>query len=184
MDVRTRRFSVAEYELIGSTGIFSEGNRIELIEGEIVEMAAKGTAHVVCVSRLNHWFGRRSDNLYWVLVQDPIVVSDVSEPEPDITLTRIKPDDYRSGLPRPSDIYLVIEVAESSLSFDRGRKADLYARAGIVEYWVVDAVNSRFEIFRLPSPQGYREVRTFYPGESVSPLAFPDLVLPVSEIVG
>lgn len=146
-------------------------------------MPHKSPPHVAITSRLLKWFGDHRGDAYWVSVHDPIVLSDYSEPEPDVALISCKQDEYLIGHPRPGDIYLVIEVADSSLGFDRGRKADLYARAGITEYWVVDALSSRFEIFRSPSPQGYQDIRTRLPGESVSPLAFPDLVLPVSEIV-
>lgn len=167
-----------------NAGVLGEDDRVELIEGEIVDMAAKGTAHVVCVRRLVQWFGDHRDNRYLLQVQDPIVLSDDTEPEPDLALVRLAPDEYQSDHPGPKDVFLVVEVADSSLAFDRGRKAALYARAGITDYWVVNAPDSYIDVFRDPSPGGYQDVRTCFPGESISPLAFPDLNVPVSAIVG
>lgn len=183
MDVRTERYTVEEYELLGASGVFSEDDRIELIEGAIVEMTPKGIAHSEAVTNLNEWFAERRGNLYRVRIQDPIVLSNTSEPEPDIVLARPLAERRVRGHPRPEDVFLVVEVADSSLAFDRGRKADLYARAGIAEYWVANVLDFSIDVFRDPSPTGYKEVRTYRPGESISVLAFPDLLLPVSEIV-
>jgi Uma2 family endonuclease len=119
-----------------------------------------------------------------IAVQDPIVLGDATEPQPDITVLRFREDDYRSLHPKPADVLLVIEVADTSVDYDRNVKLPLYAQAGIPEAWLVRLREACVEIHRQPAATGYQEMRTLRSGETISSLAFPDLAVPVAVILG
>jgi Uma2 family endonuclease len=144
-----RRFTVDEYERMIAAGILRDGERVELIEGEIIEMAAMSGSHFAGVIRANHWFSRRTGEDILVLVQSPIRLSR-SEPEPDIALARAREDYYESGLPGPSDLLLVVEIALTSLGFDRRTKIPMYGREGIVEALLVDLDARMTSVYRRP----------------------------------
>ena len=133
----------------------------------------------------------QSGTFYWRLeervvigAQDPVRLGGRTEPEPDITLLRPRPDYYRRAHPVPEDVLLLIEVADTSQDYDRDIKAPLYARYGIAEYWLIDLEEERIEVYRSPSPEGYREVAIVERGESLHMQAFPDVALTVDEILG
>jgi Uma2 family endonuclease len=184
VDIQRRLFTSAEYETMLAAGILAENDRVELIEGEILQMSPIGSPHAGCVKRSNGTFSRLLQGRAIVSVQDPVFLSDVSEPEPDIVLLRPRADFYAGSHPRPEDVLLVLEVAETSLEFDRGVKAPLYARSGIAELWIADLVGQAIEVHRRPSAHGYLEVRRYQRGESLRPLAFPDIAVAVEEILG
>jgi Uma2 family endonuclease len=177
---RTRRFTADEYERMVALGIFREDERLELIDGEIVEMAPIGHRHGACVSQLNERLviGVRDRALVWV--HGPARLGMVSVPAPDLALLRR--GSYRSGSPRPDDILLVIEVAESSLRYDRTRKLQLYARAGVREYWVVSVAGEWIELYRSPEGDGYRERHRAGVDERVAPAAFADVPIDVGGV--
>ncbi len=183
-DLRRRRFTVDDYYRMAEAGVLGEDDRVELIEGEIVEMSPSGSRHAGCVNWLAHHFIRALQDRAVVAVQNPIRVSDISEPQPDLVLARPRQDSYRSAHPRPEDVLLVIEAGDSSLPVDRTVKAPLYAVAAISEFWIVDLEDGALEVFRDPSPSGYRSVQRFARGDTVHPLAFPDLQIAVEDIVG
>ena len=184
----TRRcFTVDEYHRMGAAGILHEDERIELINGEIVRMAAVGGKHIACVLRLDEWFNPRLSGIALVSVQNPVRLSPHAEPEPDLAVVRAHPErlhPYRSAHPTPADVFLVVEVADSSLEYDLGRKARLYARHGIPELWVLDQRGDRLVVHREPTPRGYATVRTLTRGQSISPLAFPDVAFAADELLG
>ncbi|MCX7689839.1 Uma2 family endonuclease [Thermoflexus sp.] len=182
--VMTRRFTVEEYHRMREAGILSEDDPVELIEGELIEMSPIGSRHAACVKRLAALLFERSHRRFLVSVQDPIRLSDHSEPQPDLALLRPRGDFYASAHPGPGDVLLVIEVAESSGEYDRERKLPLYARSGIPEAWVVDLERGEVVVGRDPSPEGYRALRIARRGETLSPLAFPDFTLLVDELLG
>jgi Uma2 family endonuclease len=184
VDIQRRLFTSAEYETMLAAGILSEDDRVELIEGEILQMSPIGSPHAGCVKRSNGTFSRLLQGRAIVSVQDPVFLSDVSEPEPDIVLLRPRDDFYAGSHPRPEDVLLVLEVAETSLEFDRGVKAPLYARSGIAELWIADLSGQAIEVHRRPSAHGYLEVRRYQRGESLRPLAFPEIAVAVEEILG
>jgi Uma2 family endonuclease len=177
---RTRRFTADEYERMVELGIFRENERLELIDGEIVEMTPIGHRHSACVSQLNERlvFGVRDRALVWV--HGPTRLGVGSVPEPDLALLRRA--SYRSGSPRPDDILLVIEVAESSLPYDRTTKLRLYARAGVREYWVVSVAGEWIEVYRSPEGDGYRDRRRVGVGERIAPADFADVTIAVGEV--
>ena len=178
------RFTVDEYHKMAQVGIFQEDDRVELLEGEIVEMAPIGSRHAACVKRLNQLFSDRLGGRAITGVQDPVRIGEHSEPQPDLTLLRPRPDFYSTGHPGPEDVLLVIEVADTTQDYDREVKMPLYARSGIPEAWLVDLVEDCIEVYRRPTPEGYREVRMVQREERVSVQAFPDLMLATDEVVG
>jgi len=169
---------------MAEAGILSEDDRVELIEGEIVEMSPIGSHHAACVNRLTRLFSRQGGDRAIVSVQNPIRLSEYSEPEPDLALLRPRADFYAEALPGPEDTLLVVEVMETSAQYDRERKLPLYAEAGIPEVWLVDLAAECIEVYRRPSPEGYEDVRRRCRGERLSPQAFPDVELAVDDILG
>jgi Uma2 family endonuclease len=181
---RRRRFTTAEYHAMAEAGVLAEDERVELITGEIVRMMPIGAQHAGCVRGLNRKLSRGLGDRALIAVQDPIVLDDASEPQPDIAVLRFREDNYRSLHPKPADVLLIIEVADTSADYDRNVKLPLYAQAGIPEAWLVRLREACIEVHRNPAPTGYQEMRTLHVGDSVSPLAFPDLELTVAAILG
>jgi Uma2 family endonuclease len=136
------------------------------------------------VDRLTRILDRNVGDAAIVRVQSSIVLDTYGEPEPDLTLLRFRSDFYANSDETPDDILLVVEVADSSESYDRRTKAPLYARFGIPEYWIVDLGHGRITRYLDPTPEGYGTTRVYRPGESLGPLAFPDLLIPVADILG
>lgn len=165
---RPHRLSLEEYHRMIEAGVFIDTPRMELIEGEIIELTPIGPRHAYVVEKLAKLLIRRFADDVSVRLQLPITLGDGSEPEPDIALVRAR--DYSQAHPGPDDVLLLIEIADSSLVYDRERKAPLYARFGIPEYWVIDTSEPALEIYRNPAPEGYRE--SLLPGadEEVTPI--------------
>jgi len=176
-------FTVDEYHRMGEAGILNEDDRVELIEGEIVDMAPIGDRHISAVDRLNELFSQGLTGRVIVRVQNPVRLSDRSEPQPDIALLRRREDFYARGPAGPGETFLVVEVADSSLVYDRDFKAPLYARAGIPEFWLIDVEAGRITVFREPGPNGYGLVTSISGDESVSPLAFPEFKLAAADVI-
>jgi Uma2 family endonuclease len=177
-------FSVDEYERMGEAGIFPPECRVELIEGEIVLMNPINEPHSGTVNWLVGFFSEALGRTVVVSVQNPIRIRPRNEPRPDLALLRPRADYYRNGHPSLGDVLLAIEVADSTLAYDTRVKVPMYARAGIPEVWVVDVNRPAILVYREPTPEGYAETRAYRPGEVVSPLAFPELAIGVSDVVG
>jgi Uma2 family endonuclease len=184
VQVLRRRFTVDEYYRMAEAGILHEDDRIELIEGEIVQMAAIGSKHAAGVDRLNYLFSPRVGQRAIVRVQNPVRLSQYTEPQPDVTLLRPRPDYYASAHPGPQDVLLLVEVMVTSEDYDREVKVPLYARSGIGEVWLVDLEADHIEVYRQPAPEGYRQVLRLQRGERLAPQSFPDLELSVDDILG
>jgi Uma2 family endonuclease len=178
-----RRFTVDEYHRMAKAGILHEDDPYELIEGEIVKMAAVGDKHIACVMGLTEIFVTRLAGRARVSAQNPVQLSDTSEPEPDLTILRLREDRYWSGLPRPEDVLLLIEVSDTTLAYDRGIKLRLYAIAGIPEVWICDVERRHVLVFREPEAAAYRYTTIVTEG-AVSPVAFPDLAIEIHAIFG
>lgn len=168
-----RKWTVEEYHKLGEMGVFHPEERVELLSGNILQMSAKGTAHTSALGRTDRLLQNLFGNLAWVRMQDPIALDDNSEPEPDIAVVRIDPFDYATHHPTPSEVYLIIEVADSSLTFDREIKAKAYARSGIADYWVLNVNERQLHVFREPAVDGYQSEVIFGENESISLLHFP-----------
>jgi len=178
-----RRFTVDEYYRMAEVGILDPRERVELIEGEIVRMAAVGSRHAGCVKRLNRLFSRGVGDQALVQIQDPVRLSDLSEPEPDVALLRPREDDYTASHPGPDDVLLLIEVADTTVAYDREVKGPLYAAAGIPEYWLFDLPGERVEVHREPGEDGYARLRVHGRGATLRPAALPELEVPLEEVL-
>ena len=165
---------------MASAGILGEDDRVELINGEIVQTSPIGSRHAACVTDLSTWFIQQLGDRAITRVQNPVTLNDLSEPEPDVALVRPRAHRYRARHPGPDDVFLIVEAADATLALDRRVKSPLYAASGIPELWIVDLEHETVEVLRRPSPKGYQDVQQVGPGGSVSPEAFPDLACPVS----
>jgi len=174
--------SAEEYLRMGEAGVFAPEARLELIEGDIVEMAPIHPPHAGCVNKLTRLFVQRTGDRAVVSVQHPVIVSDRSVPQPDLAVLRPRADDYSRAHPKRSDIFLLVEVSDSTLAFDLGRKARLYARSGIAEVWVVDVNARAIHVFREPSATGYRTSLLIDAGQSVACVALPELLIEGREL--
>lgn len=183
VEIPKRLFSADEYHQMACTGILSEDDRVELIEGEIVQMSPIGRRHAACVDRLTQLFVRRLGDSAIVRVQNPISLGRHSEPEPDVTLLRPQADFYASGHPGPDDVLLVVEVAETSGQYDREVKIPLYADAGIQEVWLIDLSDEAILVHRNPTAGGYHHVQTFSSGELPVPLGSSQMRISAEEIL-
>jgi Uma2 family endonuclease len=184
LTVVRKRFTTDEFAQIAAAGVLGEDDRVELIEGEIVEMSPLGPQHAACVDRLNHRLQSLVQNRAIVRVQNPIRLGEYSQPQPDIALVQPRNDFYAGGHPEPEDVLLLIEVSESSLAYDRDVKLPLYARAGIVEVWLVALLPQVVEVYRAPGDSGYGEKRTLHRGQAIAPTHLPDAGLAVDHILG
>jgi Uma2 family endonuclease len=182
--LQTRRFDVDDYYRMADAGILHEDDRVELIEGEIVEMVPIGPLHTGGVDYLTWRFVQGCGDRAIVRVQGPVRLDRYSEPQPDLLLLKPRSDFYRGVHPGPSDVLLIVEVAQTSIDYDRGVKLPLYGRFEIPEVWIVDLPGERVEVCRAPSTEGYRDVQSRARGEQVAPAALPDLAIPVGEILG
>lgn len=183
MPVR-HRFTIDEYHRMGEAGIFDEDARVELIEGDVVHMCPIGTRHTGGVNRLTALLIRRLGSRVVVSVQNPMILDDFSEPQPDLTVLAFRSDYYEGAHPRPADVLLAIEVADSSLSYDRRIKAALYARKHVRELWIIDVVGKALDVYRRPAASGYREHQRLLRGKRVAMAAFPRVFFRVADILG
>lgn len=182
--VSRHRFSVEAYYRMAECGILPRDARVELLDGEIVEIAPIRDRHAACVDWLTHALATAVSGRAIVRVQNPVRLGPRSEPQPDIALLRYRPDFYRSGHPGPDDVLTIVEVGDSSVDFDREVKTPLYGAAGIPEVWIVDLPGERIEVCREAGAGGYAEIARYRRGDRISPAALPDLVLEVSALLG
>ncbi|MBI4641602.1 MAG: Uma2 family endonuclease [Candidatus Tectomicrobia bacterium] len=182
--VLRHQFTVEQYERMYESGVFTEDDRVELIQGEIIIMAAIGSRHAGCVNRLNELSVTRLSGRAIVTVQNPIRLEPDSEPQPDVVWLRPRADYYSNAHPGPADILLVVEVADTTIDYDRGVKIPLYARSGILEVWLDDLTSDRVEAYWEPSSEGYRRQVSYQRHQQISPQAYPDLQFSIDDILG
>jgi Uma2 family endonuclease len=182
-ELKRRLFTIEQYHQMIASGVLTEGDRVELIDGEILEMAAIGSKHGAQVKRLNRLFSGLLEPSVLISVQDPVELGPRSEPEPDVALLRWRDDFYETSHPQASDVYLVIEVADSTLDYDRSVKAPLYSRSDIFEYWIVNLQDNVIEVYRQPSPSGYQIIQSYQRGMDIEVMALPGLGLTVDRIL-
>ncbi|HJZ68901.1 MAG TPA: Uma2 family endonuclease [Blastocatellia bacterium] len=182
--IERRWFSVDEYYRMIDAGILSEDDRVELIDGEVFEMSPIVKDHAACVKRTNELFGRVVRRRAIVSVQDPVRLSDFSEPQPDIALLKRRPDFYRSGHPTPAEVLLIVEVGDATIEYDRRVKVPLYARSGIPEVWLVDLVGDLIEIYGQLVNGRYQSFREARRGDALTLGALPKFVVAAEEILG
>jgi Uma2 family endonuclease len=179
---RPHRFTVAEYHRMAEAGILGEDSRVELIRGQIVDMAPVGAPHLGMVNRLTRLLPSVLSGRGLLSVQNPVRLDDGSEPEPDVVVLRPRTDDYETATPCPSDVLLLIEVADSNLDDDRGIKAPLYAENGVAECWIVNLIDRVVEVYRQPQNGRYADVRRLGPGEVLDIVLLPGVALPVVDL--
>lgn len=177
-------FNVDQYYRMAQSGILAEDDRVELIEGEIIKISPIGVRHASCVNRLNTLFAEMLGRKAIVSVQNPLLLSTYSEPQPDLCLLRPKADFYANEHPSPSDVFLVVEVADTSIGYDRDEKIPLYARAGIAEVWLIDLTQDTVTLYAEPIRGQYRQTREANRGGAVASTIFSDLILDVDTILG
>ena len=178
----TYKFSVEEYEKLAEVGIFGEDDRVELLNGEIIIKHAIGHRHAQAVTNLVELFMEQARRRYMVSPQNPVWLDEWSMPEPDIVLI---PRSQRTAgrHPKPSEALLVIEVADSSLHYDRRDKMRAYARAGVREFWILNLEDDVFETFREPDGEIFAVTQSAGAGADLSPLAFPDVRIAVDDVI-
>ena len=184
---RAKRFTIEEYHRLIDLGFLTENDRVELIRGEIMQMAAKGTPHTNCCRNSLRELAALVAGRAELQCQDPIVLPSNSEPEPDFAILRKRADNYRFALPNADDVLLVIEIADSTLKYDQEVKVPLYAEAGISDYWIFNLVKNHLEAYSNPYQElqgnfGYSMKRIVLPNQAIALPCFPDLSLDLSKV--
>ncbi len=176
------RFDVDAYYKLAEAGILPNPHRVELIDGEIIDLNAIGSPHAAITTRLTRQFIRAVGDLAIISVQNPLRLDSYNEPEPDLLVLRPRADDYQANHPGAADVLLLIEVSETSLAYDRGRKLALYAKFGVAEVWIIDLAGAAIEIYRQPKEGAYAltERRT---GGSLTPDLVPSVAIDVAALL-
>jgi Uma2 family endonuclease len=182
--VTRRPLTVAEYHRMGEVGILTRDDRVELIEGELIAMSPIGSVHAGTTNTLTRRLVRVVGDRGIVAVGNPVQLDDLSEPQPDFAVLKPRDDDYRRATPRPDEVLLIIEVADSSLAYDRNVKRSLYARHGIPEFWIVNIVAGEVEVCRSPEGEEYASVSRVGRDGVLEPLLLPGAVIPVAALLG
>lgn len=181
--VARRPFTVADYYRMSETGILSESDRVELIEGEIVAMSPAGSRHAGKINILTRLLILSVGDRAVVSIQNPLRLNDLTQPEPDLAVLKPRADSYEEATPDPEDVLLIIEVADSSLGYDRAVKAPLYAGHGIPEFWIVDAAGREVEVYRKPEGGRYTEIARVGAGGTLEPSLLPGVSVPLAAVL-
>ena len=184
LQVAKHYFTVEQFERMGEAGIFAEDARLELIEGEIVEMSPIGSRHAACVKRLSMHFSRTLGDKFIISTQDPIHLDDFTQPQPDVALLQPREDFYESAHPKPQDVLLLIEVSDTTVDYDRMVKLPLYAKAGIPEVWIIDLPAELIEIYSVPSEGAYGTWAEVKRSEQARSQTITTLSIPADMILG
>jgi Uma2 family endonuclease len=169
---------------MAEAGVLKPDARVELLDGRIIDISPIGPLHGGTVNRLVRWFSTHDRGRWLVSAQNPVQLDDHSEPEPDLMLLKPEPDDYTSRHPRPEEVFLLIEVADTTLDYDRREKLPAYGRAGIPEVWIVNLNDRTLEVYREPHFAGYGSIHTLRAGDTAAPLAFADAEVNLSALLG
>lgn len=170
-----RQFTVDDYARMRETGILSEDDRVELLDGAIYSMSPLGPLHIALVNRLNKLLMKQVSDDAVVSVQNSVRLDDYSEPQPDIAILRLQADDYEQELARPDDILLLIEIADTSLEYDRDQKLPRYAASGIAEVWIVDANQQMIEQYTQPLQGQYTHIHKCLKGNTIQSTMMPQI---------
>ena len=177
------KITATEFFQMGKFGILKEGARIELLDGDLIEMSPSSPEHSFAVSGLHTYFAQKLAGRVYITSQNPIVVSDVNVPQPDIVIAKWSKD-YANRHPGLADIELIVEVASTSLAYDRGAKRSLYAQHGVVEYWILNLNDGIVERYLYPKDGQYTRFEKLDMASSLSPMAFPDVAVDLKEVFG
>jgi len=184
LPVTRRKFTASEYYIMLNAGVFHEDDRVELIDGEIVEVPLISPTHASHVMRAHYLLYPPLERQTLLGIHNPLDLGNASQPQPDLMLLKSREDFYSRAHPTPEDVLLLVEVADATLEYDRNVKAPLYARTGVPELWIVNLPDRQLEIYRNPTPGGYGEHHWLKSGEAVTPSAFPDLTFAVDDMLG
>ncbi|MEM9540101.1 MAG: Uma2 family endonuclease [Cyanobacteria bacterium P01_E01_bin.42] len=182
--VLKHKFTGVEYRKMAESGILTPSDRVELIRGEIIEMPPIGTRHAAMTRRMNRLLTERLGDRVLLDVQNPIDLDEFSQPQPDLALLRPREDFYVLAHPQPTDIFLLVEVSNTTIRYDREITIPLYAERGIIEVWLIDIEGEGIEVYRQPTGKGYRSTVQLSRGDRFSMQAFPDIEFAVDEILG
>lgn len=180
--VKPRLITVSEYDRMIEAGIYTENDRIELLNGEIIEIMPKGTKHTSANSKIIRFFIKLFGDKLIVRSQDPIRLDDFSEPEPDVVLAIWDDKEYSENHPTPKDILLIMEISDTTLAYDREIKSQAYARNGIQQYLLLNLQNETLEEYREPSADGYGAKRTYRSGDVFNLVAFPEIEIKFEDL--
>jgi Uma2 family endonuclease len=183
LDLPLKRWSTDEYHRLIAAGILTPDDRVELLDGQIVEMVPQDPPHASTTDEGSDYLKALFAGLAKVRAQLPITLAPDSEPEPDIAIVRIDPNRYRERHPGPQDIFLLIEIADSTLSRDRNRKAKVYAKAGIREYWIVNIGQQQLIVLKDPQAGLYQSEQILFANAQIAPEAFPDVMISVQNLL-
>lgn len=183
MVLERRKFTLDQYHQLGEIVFLGEDDRVEFIDGEIVEMSPVGKAHNACIDHNNRNLVQRLGGRAIISVQNSVIILN-NEPLPDIAILQPNPTDYADRLATAEDILLLIEVADSSLAYDQEIKMPKYAKAGVQELWIVDLNDDMIWVYCNPSSKGYLNIKAYKRGEAITLIAFSDITLQVNEILG
>jgi Uma2 family endonuclease len=181
--VKPHLISAAMYDKMIEHGILTENDKVELLNGVIIEKMPKGAKHTAATSRVNRVFSSLFGNRSIIRIQDPILLDNLSEPEPDVVLAALNENEYEGGHPTPEHIFLILEVSDTTISTDRNSKQQAYSRAGIRQYLLLNVQNSTLEDYREPSADGYQFKQTYRAGQTFTLVAFPEVEINVSEFL-
>ena len=182
-NLKLRRITVEEYDTMIKNGVFDEDEQVELLNGVILEKMPKGPKHSAATDRATRVFYRNFGETVFIRNQNPIRLDEFSEPEPDIVLAIPKDDEYEDSHPTPAEIYLILEVSDSTLGYDRNTKGEAYARAGIRQYIVLNVEERLLEDYREPGADGFQSKQTYRSGQQFNLVAFPDVLLSADEFL-
>ncbi|MEM8640383.1 MAG: Uma2 family endonuclease [Cyanobacteria bacterium P01_G01_bin.54] len=184
VQILRKKFTVGQYHQMIESGILTDRDRVELLQGEIIEMSPVGFKHAACVDRLNDRLGKSLGDRAIIRVQSSIQLSNYSEPQPDIAILRRRDDFYGNGHPQPPDIFALIEVSDTTIKYDRETKLPLYAQDGIPEVWIVDLGEQAIERYTAPSPSGYQQTQTLTHQQLIRLQAFQDITFSIVQLLG
>lgn len=182
IQVLKRRFTVEEYQKMGEVGVFKVDENNELVAGEIIKMSPIGRRHAACVRRLDYLLNRQLGDRVIIDTQNPIQLNNLSQPQPDLVLLQPRPDFYEERHPQPSDILLLIEVADTTIDFDQQVKIPLYCQSEIQEVWLIDLNQNIVRVYRTPTTNGYQSIQFFTVEQTLTLGAFPEFNFNVNQI--
>lgn len=181
--IKRRLITVAEYDKMIEHGILNKYDRVELLNGVLIEKMSKGPKHAALNDSIGDWFREKLGDKAYIRLQNPIVLDDLSQPEPDIVLAKPPRQTYFERHPHPEDIFLVLEISDTTISFDRNTKATAYAKAGIIQYLLLNLQNQTIEDYREPAEDGYQSKQTYKTGQSFKLVVFPEIEVKLEEML-
>lgn len=182
LPTKAKLWTVDDYHRMIETGVLTGSDRVELLEGQIIEMNPQLPPHAATTQRAFRYLDRLLESVAYVRMQLPVTLKPKSEPEPDIVVVRIDVNEYGDRHPTPDEIFLIIEVADSTLLSDRQQKALVYAKASISDYWILDVNTRQVYVFREPTPDGYQQNVILAANTVLAPVAFPSITIPLNQL--